>query len=154
MTDDTKVDELKLAPLPLQFGLIVYPQFEVLDVFGPLEALNVVGRKEFGPKNVDISLVIIAETLEPVSSMAKCSKIDQRILPTHTFETAAKLELDVLLVPGGLGSDAPNKAAIKFIADRFGSLQYLITVCTGADLAARAGVLDGLCATTNKAAWV
>ena len=32
-------------------------------------------------------------------------------------------------------------------------LQYLLTVCTGAGVAARAGVLDGKYATTNKRAW-
>lgn len=60
------------------------------------------------------------------------------------------------LVPGGLGTRAPASSLapyVSFIASRFPSLTYLITICTGAGLAARAGVLDGLAATTNKRAW-
>lgn len=44
-------------------------------------------------------------------------------------------------------------AAIKCIKDTYPSLKYLITVCTGSGLAARAGILDGKRATTNKMAW-
>ncbi len=76
------------------------------------------------------------------------------MLPTHTFETAPPL--DVLFVPGGLGTRAPSpllNSTIAFIKERYPTLQYFITVCTGSGVAARAGVLDGVHATTNKAAW-
>ena len=83
---------------------------------------------------------------------SKNSSFWPKILPTHTFATAP--ELDVLLVPGGAGVRAPDvKNITDFIADRYPSLEYLITVCTGAGLAAKSGVLDGRRATTNKSAW-
>ena len=41
-------------------------------------------------------------------------------------------------------------AALDFIKSVFTSLGHLFTVCTGSLLAARAGVLDGRNATTNK----
>jgi transcriptional regulator GlxA family with amidase domain len=44
-------------------------------------------------------------------------------------------------------------ATIDFVRTTYPNLQYLITICTGAGIAARAGVLDGRKATTNKAAW-
>jgi transcriptional regulator GlxA family with amidase domain len=76
-------------------------------------------------------------------------------VPTHTFSSV--LELDVLLVPGGFGTrlldSEPIKEAIKFIADIYPSLKYLIAVCTGSALVARTGVLDGRRATTNKRAF-
>lgn len=78
----------------------------------------------------------------------------QFIVPTHTFADAPPL--DVLLVPGGLGSRGSGPevtAAISLIGDVYPRLQHLITVCTGSGLAARAGVLDGKRATTNKMAW-
>lgn len=80
--------------------------------------------------------------------------IGQSVVPTHTFATAP--DLDVLLVPGGLGSrGSPPEvtAAVEFIRDVYPHLKYLITVCTGSGLATRAGVLDGKRATTNKMAW-
>lgn len=75
-------------------------------------------------------------------------------VPTHTFANAPPL--DILIVPGGIGTRAPAPSldsAIEFIRTRTPHLQYLLTVCTGAGLAARAGVLDGKFATTNKRAW-
>lgn len=80
--------------------------------------------------------------------------IGQSIVPTHTFANAP--ELDVLLVPGGQGSRGSSPSileTIAFIRDSYPKLKYLITVCTGAGLAARAGVLDGRSATTNKKSW-
>lgn len=143
---------------PTKFGLLLYPGFEVLDVFGPLEALNVISREDFlkiSPVYIkNVSLSIIAETMEPVSpgkpGMAG-SSLAQKITPEYTLENAPAL--DVLLIPGGLGSDDVPDVVIQWLQDIFPSLQYLITVCTGADLAARAGLLNGLRATTNKMAW-
>lgn len=82
------------------------------------------------------------------------SSFGESIVPTHTFDNAP--ELDVLIVPGGLGTRALSPQLdplIAFIKERFPTLKYFITVCTGAGLAARAGVLDGKFATTNKKAW-
>jgi putative intracellular protease/amidase len=144
---------------PTKFGLLLYPGFEVLDVFGPLEALNVISRKDFlgiSPVYIEnVSLSIIAETNELVSpgkpGMAG-SSLAQKITPEYTLENAP--DLDVLLIPGGLGSGDVSDVVIQWLQNIFPSLQYLITVCTGADLAARAGLLNGLRATTNKMAWV
>lgn len=106
-----------------------------------------------------MNLYLIAETMDPVTSQPSSAAMNTYnssfwpvILPTHTFATAP--ELDVLLVPGGPGVRAPNLQNITdFIADQYESLEYLITICTGAGLAAKSGVLDGRRATTNKSAW-
>ncbi|KAF5011883.1 hypothetical protein FDECE_2016 [Fusarium decemcellulare] len=137
---------------PVNFGVVVFPAFQALDVFGPLDALNILSRSN------KMNLYTIAPTLEPVSTklvgnnVPQESDFGQRILPTHTFETAPPL--DVLIVPGGQGTRAPSVTpAIEYIKATYPSLQYLITVCTGSGLAARAGVLDGKRATTNKLSW-
>ncbi|KAF7162610.1 hypothetical protein CNMCM5623_007835 [Aspergillus felis] len=139
-------------PRPTSFGLALYPGFEVLDVFGPLEALNTFSRPEFRSQYANFSLSVLSTSLDPVSAMP-ANRFNQSVVPTHTFADAPRL--DVLLVPGGLGSDKQEKTqpVVDFIREQYPNLQYLITVCTGADLAARAGVLDGKRATTNKAAW-
>lgn len=146
----------------MNFGVIIFPAFQQLDVFGPLDALSLLSRSH------NMNLYTIAATMDPVSTKkltpkdsggyqpppSKSPELGTTILPTHTFATAPPL--DVLLVPGGQGTRAQSPAiseAIEFIKDRFPSLQYLITVCTGSGLAARSGVLDGRRATTNKLAW-
>ncbi|KAL9614003.1 MAG: hypothetical protein Q9167_001483 [Letrouitia subvulpina] len=122
-----------------------------LDAFGPLDVLNVLSWDH------ECELSVIAATLDPVSTAPspsmgkKSSKFAQSIVPTHTLENAPPL--DVLLVPGGLGTRNPDPAIVDFIRDRYPSLKYLISVCTGAGLLARAGVLDNKEATTNKKAW-
>ncbi|KAG9195581.1 hypothetical protein G6011_00702 [Alternaria panax] len=136
---------------PVNFGIVVFPAFQALDVFGPLDALNLLSRTN------QMNLHIIAASMDPVSTKLLArqpagSNFEQLILPTHTFETAPAL--DVLIVPGGQGTRAPDvTCAVDFIKKTYPSLQYLITVCTGSGLAARAGVLDGKRATTNKLSW-
>ncbi|KAK3322897.1 class I glutamine amidotransferase-like protein [Apodospora peruviana] len=77
------------------------------------------------------------------------------IMATHTFLNAPAL--DVLLVPGGIGNrvlaDNKDTSVEDFVRLRYGQLDYLLSVCTGSMSLAKAGVLDGRRATTNKGAW-
>ncbi|RJE23097.1 DJ-1 PfpI family protein, partial [Aspergillus sclerotialis] len=137
-------------PNPTRIGVVLFPGFQALDAFGPLDAFNVLSWTH------NITLSILSSTLDPVTTKSprSPSAIGQSIVPTHTFSTAP--ELDVLLIPGGLGTRGSSPeilATIGFIRSVYPSLKYLITVCTGSGLAARAGVLDGKQATTNKMGW-
>jgi putative intracellular protease/amidase len=70
--------------------------------------------------------------------MPGINKVGQWVIPTHTIANAPPL--DVLLVVGGVGSRAILNGllgpSVKFIADVYPSLQYLLVVCTGNALAA------------------
>lgn len=139
--------------LPRSFGYLIYPAFEPLDFAGPFDALNFVGSEY----KLDIHL--IAETLDPVTTrpssagmIAQNSSTFVQILPTTTLTTAP--DLDVLIVPGGIGSRSPYlNSTIDFIRDRYPKLKYLLSVCTGALLCSKSGVLDGRNATTNKRSY-
>lgn len=125
----------------------------MVDVFGPLEVLQNLAFE------THLELALLARTLEPVTTEPSYAGMNKhnssfwpRVLPTHTF--ADSPALDVLVVPGGLAARSPDlDPELAYIRDVFPSLQYLITICTGAGIAAKAGVLDGYRATTNKAAW-
>jgi transcriptional regulator GlxA family with amidase domain len=115
-----------------------------------LDCINTLSRTD------PVTLSLLSSTLDPVTTKSPDypGSVGQEIVPTHTY--AAPPPLDVLLVPGGRGSRGSGPIvleAIKFIRDEYPHLTYLITVCTGSGLAARAGVLDGKRATTNKMAW-
>jgi transcriptional regulator GlxA family with amidase domain len=133
----------------MHYGIVVFPGFEALDAFGPLEFFNLLSNTQ------PMKLYIIASTLDPVPTrrpIAGSPQISQSIVPTHTL-TAPPEQLDVLLVPGGLGTRDPVVDEVAFIQAVYPTLQYIISVCTGATLLARAGILDDRRATTNKRAW-
>ncbi|KAH8895299.1 DJ-1/PfpI family protein [Thozetella sp. PMI_491] len=132
--------------LPKQFGLLVYPGFEALDAFGPMEMINGLSAQQ------ELSLAVIAATLEPVSTVMKgMHTVGQSIVPTHTFANAP--DLDVLFIPGGFGGFNPAPELLDYLRKAAPKTGHIITVCNGASVAAQAGILDGKRATTNKALW-
>lgn len=136
-------------------AVVLFPGFQALDAFGPFEVFNNLSCE------APIMLCILAHSLEPVSTKINApettlfgSDCGQSVVPTHTFASPPK-RIDVLLLPGGLGTRDPRYSGpvVGFLRSIFPSLRYLITVCTGSALAAQAGVLDGRKATSNKSAW-
>ena len=126
-------------------GVLLFPGFELLDVFGPLEAFGIrAARGLFDP-------VLVAQTTGPVESAqgpAAVAEID-------LFDSRP---LEMILVPGGFGTrkGVENLLLTAWIAERAAKAEIVMSVCTGAAMLARAGVLAGKRATTNKLAfaWV
>jgi transcriptional regulator GlxA family with amidase domain len=70
------------------------------------------------------------------------------VLPDHQFDSAP--EADAIIVPGGPGTrdDSSWPQVVEWLKERR-ETPLLASVCTGAFLLARAGILDGLNATTH-----
>lgn len=121
-------------------GALIFPGFELLDLFGPLEMLGLL-KDEF-------DLKLIAETLGPVESNQQV-----RANPDVSIEDADNF--DVLLIPGGMGTrrEVTNSTILNWIRKASDPAEYVLSICTGSLLLAGAGVLDGRRATTNKAAF-
>ncbi|KAL2143295.1 hypothetical protein VTI28DRAFT_10602 [Corynascus sepedonium] len=140
-------------PSPRRFGFLLPRAFDPIDIIGPLDVLQALSRQ------THLELVLLARTLEPVTTEPVSPAMNRfnssffpRFVPTHTY--ADNPPIDVLVVPGGAVSRSPDlQPEIAYIKEVFPSLQYFVTICTGAGIAAQAGVLDGHRATTNKAAW-
>lgn len=132
---------------PKKYGVVLFNGFQALDVFGPVDALN------FLSKETPLELSIIAQSLDPVSTLLENSDltIGQSVVPTHTFDNAPE-DIEVLLVPGGIGTRRLEltQPVVDFVKQRYPKLKFLLTVCTGSALTARAGVMDGKKATSNK----
>ncbi|KAJ4295082.1 hypothetical protein N0V90_007090 [Kalmusia sp. IMI 367209] len=141
---------------PKNIGIILFPGFQLLDITGPLDVLNILSR------STTLNLSILAATLDPVTTKhelqdGKGSNFGESIVPTHTFATAPQ-DLEVLIIPGGFGSRKEEniEGVIDFTRAYYPKLKWLLTVCTGSAILAKTGVLDGRRATSNKKAftWV
>lgn len=126
-----------------RIGALVFPGFELLDLFGPMEM--------FGALESKFELNLVAETVGLVSS-------HQRLLVHADKSIRESASYDVLFVPGGAGTrrEVNNSALLSWITEASVNAEYTLSVCTGSALLAKAGILDGRRATTNKAAfsWV
>src|SRR5262245_60058034 len=107
-------------------GVVLFPGFELLDVFGPLEMMGFVGG--------EIEIHMLAETTGPVASVFGPQTVAERSF-------AECPHIDLLFVPGGLGtrSEVDNVALGEFLVARAASAELVLSVCTGAGLLARAG---------------
>ncbi|MEM8563389.1 MAG: DJ-1/PfpI family protein [Pseudomonadota bacterium] len=133
-----------MTSTPLSLGAIVYPGFEMLDLFGPLEMFSLLG-----PDKVRIHM--IAQTKGPVTAaMSMDIEHGPKVLAEYDFEDAPAL--DVIMLPGGMGTlpELENPAMLSFLAERAKQATITASVCTGSALLAKAGVLDGYKATSNK----
>ena len=116
------------------YGLLVFPDAEELDFVGPWEVFTASSMfKELlgGPPD---TCVLIAETLDPV----RCNK-GMRVLPDHSIDEHP--ELDVVLVPGGMGTrdQVENERIIGWLAGVSSSARWVTSVCTGSLLLHEAG---------------
>jgi transcriptional regulator GlxA family with amidase domain len=104
-----------------------------------------------GMRDKDFEIRLIAEQAAAVSStQGPRSVIDDRFSDDRAYE--------ILLVPGGMGTrrEVGNKLLLDWLARAAERAEIVASVCTGSALLAKAGLLDGRSATTNKRAfdWV
>ena len=130
-------------------AIVLFNEVEVLDFAGPFEVFSVTGRRKTGePFNV----FTVAEQ-DPV--IARNNLI---VKPTYTFENCPPC--DLFLVPGGGGThpdgtpfgsrrEMNNPAILEWITRRAEKAETILSVCSGALLLAKAGLLENLEATTH-----
>lgn len=125
-------------------GILVFNDVEVLDFCGPFEVFAITPpvneQKQF-------NVYIISEKNSPVIARNGLS-----INPHYTIDNCPAL--DILIVPGGIGTrqEMNNSNLTNWIKKCYPRLELLLSVCTGAMLLAKAGLLEGLEATTHHGA--
>ena len=115
-------------------AILVFEGVEIIDFSGPYEM--------FGASGAEVFTVGASKT--PVTS-----SMGLTIVPRYTFADAPRA--DVIVVPGGaVKATSEDAATLAWLRDASARSQQTMSVCNGAFILARAGMLDGLTATTTS----
>jgi putative intracellular protease/amidase len=142
---DQPVEHDRAAPTqaphskPKKIGIVLFEGYETLDVFGPVE---------MWARLPDYEVVLVSQNGGLVKSAQGIET-----LTTYSFATAP--QFDILMVPGGDGTrtEVNNPAMLAFVRQQDRGSTWTTSVCTGSAVLAKAGILDGRNATSNKAAF-
>ncbi|ALC82897.1 MULTISPECIES: DJ-1/PfpI family protein [Bacillus] len=125
-------------------GIFLFDEVEVLDFAGPFEVFSVTalddGSKPFSVKT-------ISENGNMVSA-----RNGLKVQPDYRLDQMR--EIDILIIPGGYGArvtEIHNEHVIGWISNQMAKVKLMASVCTGAFLLAKAGLLNGKRATTHWA---
>jgi transcriptional regulator GlxA family with amidase domain len=122
-------------------AILIFDDVEVLDFCGPFEVFGVAG--EIGPDH-PFNVYTIAEKRDPIRARNGLS-----VNPNYTITNCP--DPDIILVPGGRGTRTQiyNTTLLEWLQQQYERIELLTSVCTGALVLARTGLLDGLSATTH-----
>ena len=126
------------AEKPLRLAVLLFPGVQIIDYTGPWEV--------FGQASVHnhpaFEIYSVAQSAGPITTAMGMS-----VNPKYTFADAPAP--DVILLPGGnVPPQLENPAVMAWIRDSARGAKVVFSVCNGAFFLAKAGLLDGLEATT------
>ena len=130
-------------------AIVLFDHAEVLDFAGPFEVFSVTGRRKIG-EPFQIFTVAEKKTITARNNLV--------IQPTYLLEECPPI--DILLMPGGGGFhpdgtpfgtrlEMNNDVFLTWLKKRSKGSELVLSVCSGALILAKAGLLDNLEATTH-----
>jgi transcriptional regulator GlxA family with amidase domain len=142
--DRTAADSMRLHPpakgtIPVAF--LISDGAVVIDFCGPWEVFQDVSVP--GVDDGPFHLYTVAETAQPIRTSA-----GMKIVPEHTFQTAPPPK--VVVIPAQRGR---SEATLAWIRKSAKTADVVMSVCTGAFLLARTGLLAGKAATTHHSGF-
>jgi transcriptional regulator GlxA family with amidase domain len=136
--------------LPRVIAILVYPGAQSLDITGPLEVFTAAARliEADGRAGGGYDVRILSGDGAPMRTSSGLT-----ITPDAALAQAPTADVDTLIVAGGIGCHqaARDSALIDWITHAATTARRTTSVCTGAFLLARAGLLEGRRATTHWA---
>lgn len=135
------------GPIPHRVVMLAYPEAQILDVTGPLEVFGRAARwiRDRGlTGGPDYEVEVVAATAGPLRTSSGLELLARR----SCFEVDAE-EVDTFLITGGIGYDRAleHTDLVGWIREIWRSAPRVGSICTGALVAARAGLLEGPAAT-------
>ncbi|MBI3851620.1 MAG: DJ-1/PfpI family protein [Verrucomicrobia bacterium] len=121
-------------------GIVIFPGFELLDAYGPLEM--------WGNLKGKVKVVTVAREKGEITSSQ-----GPKTVAEFGFKDCPPL--DLILIPGGFGAldVLKDTETLDWLRERSAKAEITMSVCNGASVLAAASLLDGRPATTNKAFW-
>lgn len=121
-------------------AILLFPDVEVLDFAGPFEVFSVAALTA-EPAAFKVVTVAAAAPIVTIGGL--------RVTPDYGFDDCP--QADLLLLPGGAGSRAAmrDKRVLDWVQQQASEAEIVGSICTGALLLGRLGLLDGLKATTH-----
>jgi transcriptional regulator GlxA family with amidase domain len=128
------------------YGLLIFENVEALDFVGPWQVFASSAAVRSSEGTGADRVVTIAERPDHIH----CNKKPLQILPNRTFDDHPPL--DVLLVPGGMGTrrEVDNPVVIEWIRQVAARVDWVTSVCTGALLLHEAGLAQGRRVATDR----
>jgi putative intracellular protease/amidase len=124
---------------PRNLAILIFDGVQIIDYTGPFET--------FGHVYFDDTHAFNIYTVSEKSG-AITTSMGMSVNPKYTLENAP--EPNVIVIPGGdVRGQVNNPAVIKFIQDKARNAEIVMSVCNGAYILAKTGLLDGLEATTT-----
>jgi transcriptional regulator GlxA family with amidase domain len=132
-------------PTTRRVAILIFDDVEVLDFCGPFEVFGVCGR--YGAPPPPFEVFTVAEAVRPISARNGLS-----VNPRYALGDCPPA--DIVLVPGGWGTrrEMYNDRIVAWVREQSTKVELLLSVCTGALILGKAGLLDGLEATTHAGA--
>jgi putative intracellular protease/amidase len=121
-------------------AILLFDGVQIIDYTGPYETFGHAFMKDGGA----INIYTVTEKAGPITTSMGMS-----VNPTYSFENAP--QPDILVLPGGNGvwKQLDNPGVIKWVQDKSKNAEIVMSVCNGAFFLGKAGLLDGLEATTT-----
>ena len=133
-------------------GILIFPDVEVLDFAGPFEVFS---RTRLVPgadsrrtdDSAPFNVFTVARTHDSVRAVGGLE-----VLPGFAWDDAPAI--DILVVPGGFGTRPllTDAATLEWVRSQAARAAHVTSVCTGALVYAKLGLLAGRRATTHWAA--
>jgi len=131
-------------------AIYIFDDVEVLDFAGPFEVFSVCGLRTGTEKPFNVYTVAQQELVTARNQL--------KIIPHYLMDNCPTP--DILLLPGGGGihpegtpfgsrREMNNASLLDWIREKNKTAEMLLSVCTGSLLLGKAGLLDGLSATTH-----
>jgi len=133
----------RLQARPLEVAILLFPEVEVLDFAGPFEVLSVAARIARDRAHPPFRVRTVAADRVPVPARHGLPVI-------ANFSIAEKPPVDLLIVPGGIVDQPLGDAkTLAWLAAASKQAALTASVCTGAFLLAKIGLLNGRNCTTH-----